>query len=226
MKKRNAVFAVFLLVAGLALAGCGKLGGGAAGSWDTSVNSIHVTRDMEVESALVYTSAQQNELYQPDELASFVEEAVSAYNQARGAEARGRNEEGLTRLPAALKECSLEGSTGKLVFEYGTPGDLVTFSQETGDNTHTVTAIFVGQAADAAAEGKLAGISFAKPDGKEATAEEAAKVKNGVAVLVSGSATICTEGKIAYISQGTGELTMKDDHTVVTGEGDHCIVFR
>lgn len=226
MKKKNAVFAVFLLAACLVLAGCGKLGAGAAGSWDTSVNSIHVTRDMEVESALVYTSAQQNELYKPEELASFAEEAVSAYNQARGSEARARNAEGQTKLPAALKECSLEGSTGKLVFEYGTPGDLVTFAQETADNTHTVTALSVGKAADVAAEGRLAGISFVKPDGKAAAAEEAAKVKNGVAVLVSGSATICTEGKIAFLSQGTGEVTMKDDHTVVTGEGDHCIIFR
>lgn len=225
MKKNGAVSGALLLAACLALAGCGRLGGSSA-DWDTGVNSIHVTRAMEVESALVYTSAQENELYQPEGLASFAEEAVIAYNQARGAEARARNEEGRDRLPVALTSSSLEGSTGKLVFAYGTPGDFVGFSQETGDNTHTVTALEVGRAADLAAQGKLAGMTFVRPDGKDASPEEAAKSKNGVAVLVDGSGTICTEGKVAFLSKGTGELTMKDDHTVVTGEGNHCIVFQ
>ena len=225
MKKKKVGSAVLLLAACLALAGCGRMGGSST-EWDTGVNSIHVTRAMEVESALVYTSALQNELYQPEGLASFAEEAVIAYNQARGAEARAQNEEGKAKLPAALLTSGLEGSTGKLVFAYGTPEDFVSFSQETGDNTHTVKALAVGAVSDLSAQGRLSGMTFVRPDGKEASLEEAVKVRNGVAVLVDGAGTICTEGKIAFLSKGTGELAMKDDHTVVTGEGNHCIVFQ
>ena len=226
MRKKRAVSAAVVAAVCLALAGCGLMGGSGTGSWDAGSNSIYVNRDMEVESAIVYTAPQANELYRPEELAAFAEEAVSAYNQARGAAAKARNGEGEAKLPAALKSSSLEGSTGKLVFEYGTPGDFVSFSQETGDNTHSVTALEVGKVSDLAAQGKLSGMSFVRPDGKEASSEEAARAKNGVAMLVEGAGTFYTQGKLAFISKGAGEITVKDEHTVVTGEGSYCIVFQ
>lgn len=213
MKKRNAILAAYLLAVCLLLSGCE--GHSKEPVWAASDNSIYVSRAMEVESALVYTSQQFNDLYDEKELEAFAREEVTAYNEANGGE-------GQSPLPAALKSCRLEGRTGILVFHYGTPEDFVKFARETGDNTHTVTALTVGRVSDMADQ--LSGYTFTTTGGKSTSLEEAARQKDAVAVLVTGSAVICTEGKIACIA-GEGS-TVRNENTVETGEGNYCIIFK
>lgn len=213
MKNRKAVLAVLFLTAGVMLSGCEKHGGEPA--WAANDNSVYVTRAMDVESALVYTSEQFNDLYDEKELAAFAQEEIDAYNDANGGA-------GQDPLPVALKSCRLEGRTGILVLDYGTPEDFVKFSQETGDNTHTVTALQVGKVSDL--KDQLSGYQFTTSAGKEASLDEIAKQGDAVAVLVSGAAAVCTEGKVAYLA-GDGS-TMRSDNTVDTGEGNHCIIFK
>lgn len=213
MKKRNAILAVCLLTAGLLLSGCEKHSKEPV--WAANDNSIYVSKAMEVESALVYTSEQFNDLYDEKELEAFAQEEITAYNEANGGE-------GQTPLPVELKSCRLEGRTGILVFHYGTPEDFVKFAQETGDNTHTVTALTVGKVSDVADQ--LSEYTFTTAGGKSASLEEAAKEKDAVAVLVTGAASICTEGKIAYVA-GEGS-TLRNENTVETGEGNYCIIFK
>ncbi len=90
MRKKRAVSAAVVAAVCLALAGCGLMGGSGTGSWDAGSNSIYVNRDMEVESAIVYTAPQANELYRPEELAAFAEEAVTRPGVQRRKPATGK----------------------------------------------------------------------------------------------------------------------------------------
>jgi len=215
MKKKCAVW-MAAMTAGLLLAGCGQQ---QPAAWEAKENSIYVTRAMEVQSALVYRAEQPNELYSSEELAAFAGEAVAAYNEAQGAEAASSNEGRETKLPVALKSCSLEGETGTLVFEYADPGQFVTFSQETGDNTHSVTELAVA----AVSKDTLPDQELLKPDGKPADAEKAASTKDGRVVIVEGAATVYTEGKIDYVTAGVG---VTGSNVAVTPEGRSAIVFH
>lgn len=216
MKKKQAVLAAAVL-AGILITGCGQKS--TAGAWEANENSIYVSSGLEVESALIYTSEKNNDLYTQDGLASFVKEKIAEYNTAQGAAAEAENKEGAEALPVALESCTLEGQKGKLVLDYKTPDDFVRFSQETGDNTHTVTALTV---ADIAA-GLPEDLKFQTPDGKAADAAEVAKLSGGHVITVEGSATLYTEGKVAYVSEG---VTMKRENAVLTTEGRNCIVFQ
>ncbi len=217
MKKKYAVLAGAALLAGILITGCGQRAG--ASGWEANDNSIYVSKGHEVESALIYTSEKNNDLYTQDGLTSFVKEKIAAYNAAQGAAEAAENTEGGEALPVALKSCKLEGQTGKLVLDYKTAEDFVKFAQESGDNTNTVTALSVSDMAGGLPED----IKFTTPDGKAVDTAEAAKLAGGHVVLVEGAATVYTEGKVAYVSEGA---TMKRENAVQTAEGRNCIVFK
>lgn len=221
MKNRKVLSAVLAVTLGLAAAGCGQQS--KTGTWNANINSVHVTQAMEVESALVYSSEQFNELYDKDELAEFAKEAVAEYNSENGAEAAAENTEGKAKLPVALKSCSLEGRTGILVFDYASPEYFVSFAEATEDNTHTITSLKVGKVSET--EG-ISDMAFSDLNGKAVSAETVAKQSDAVAVVVEGAGTICTEGKILYVAGSQTPVTLKDSFTAETGEGTNCIIFK
>lgn len=217
MKNRRVALAAVVAAAGLLAVGCGK-GAGGSDTWTANDNSIYVAKDMSVESALVYTSEQFNDLYKPDELSAYVEEAIADYTEEHG-------EGGQT--PVTLKSCSLEGRTGILVFDYASPEEFVKFAQATGDDTHTVTSLTVRKVADELTAGGLTDVStYRTPKDKTVEAGEVTKQSEYGVVAVEGAATIFTEGEIAYVSGGAGEVQLKGSHTAVTTEGKHYIIFK
>ncbi|MDO4268982.1 MAG: hypothetical protein Q4C73_10960 [Eubacteriales bacterium] len=227
MKKRQAaaVFAAAGLAA--ALAGCGQKA--AAEGWKANENSIYVTKDGQVESAMIYTAEKANDLYTREGLEAFARDAVSAYNEEQGAEAASENTEGEERLPAALKSCSLEGQTGTLVFEYGSPEDFVEFSMENGDNTHSITGLKAGAAGELSdsfpdisvltAAGKDAGFALTGSADQEAVS----RLKGCQAVITEGAGTVYVEGEIVYVTSG---VTVKAANAAVMPEGAGCIFFQ
>lgn len=219
MKKKRA--AVLVLALGLMLAGCGQKA--KTGTWNANTNSIYVNHAMEVQSALVYTSETENDTYSQEELKAFAEEAVVDYNTANGGAAASANSEGAAKLPVALTSCILEGKTGTLVFQYATADDFVKFSEENGDNTHTVTAMAVKTVADAVAAGDFADVVFVNPSGKEVAADEVTKQTAYYAVMTEGAAVIQVEGQIAYMTEG---ISLRDSYTAVTPEGKNVIIFK
>lgn len=219
MKKRRA--AVLALALGLMLTGCGQKA--ATGTWNANTNSIYVNHDLEIASAMVYTSEVENDTYNQEELKAFAEEAVVDYNTANGGAAAAANAEGAARLPVALTSCSLEGKTGTLVFEYASADDFVKFAQENGDNTHTVTALAAKTVADAVAAGDLADLAFTDPSGKAVAADDVTKQSAYYVVIAEGTAVIQVEGQIAYMTEG---VTLRDSYTAATPEGKYCIVFK
>ena len=209
MKKNCAVLTAAALSCAV-LAGCGQK---QEGTWNANENSIYVTKELAVESAMVYTSDKPNELYTVEGLSSYVEEAVTSYNTEHGGAAE--------KLPAALKSCSLEGQTGKLVFEYASADDFVNFSTENGDNTHSITGLSVGTAAELA--GELEGMTFLTAAGKDAELASVTGESKNKAVIVEGAGTVYVEGGVAFVTEG---VRVKASNAVITSEGTNCIVFQ
>ena len=201
MKKKIAVLTASVLLAAVWIAGCFKSSGN---TWDGSENSIYVADDLSVQSAMIYTSEKDNELYSADGLAEFVREQIASYNEEQGAAAESENTDGSAKLPAALVSSSLE--------------DFVRFSEENGDDTHTVTSL---QVLDTE-ETRLPDMSYKTPAGKDADIRKAA-AKDSHMVLTEGSAKVYTEGKILYVTDGV-EVT--SDYSAVTPEGTGCIIFK
>ncbi len=220
--KKIAALAAISLTAAIFTVSCGKKV--MAGAWDAAENGVYVTKAMGVESAMVYTSEKANELYSQEGLAAFAKERVSEYNAEQGAAASAENAEGSAKLPVAFKECILEDQQGTLVFEYGTPADYVKFSQEIGDNTHSIQSIAVNRVSEAADQ--LAEFTFVTPNGEAADAGTVTNSGDCVVVLVEGAGTVYTEGKIAYLSGGDAAVTLKSSYAVMTGEGKSCIIFK
>lgn len=232
MKKKRTALAVLGITAGILLAGCSQQAKDA--EWKANENSVYVTRDGQVQSALVYSSEQFNELYKEEGLKAFAENAVAEYNagpdQADGATevkigdaAEGAEEE---KPPVTLMSCKLENQTGYLVFDYASPEDYLEFAKFSGDNTNTITGLTVAASDDAAAAGMLSGVGLMKPNGKEADIQDVLKSADYTIVSVEGAGTVCTEGKIAFVSAGETAVSLKDDFTAVTGEGTHYIIFK
>jgi hypothetical protein len=186
---RRAVSAAGVLA--VLVAGCASSGH----AWNADQNSVYVARDGHVESALVYTSEQVNELYDSEELAAYIGQAVDEYNSEHGGAAAQAAQ---SDTPVSMKSCGIEGNTGTVTFAYASPEDFVTFSAETGDDTHTITAFAVS----AVDEPK----------------------KDCTRIEVTGTGRICTEGKILETSDSG--VTQEDDYTVVTDEGEHYIIFK
>ena len=219
MKKCKAAWTA--VIWSLVLMGCGAQG--KAGSWNADSNGIYVSKAMTVESAMVVTSMNSNDLYDQEELKAFVAETIVEYNTAAGGAAASENSEGAAKLPVALKSCTLEGNTGVLAFEYASAADFVKFSQESGDNTHTVTALSVKNLSDAQAAGELAEGKFVDIAGKAVETSDMTRQSKSIVVAAEGVAVIHTEGKITYVSEG---ITLNDSYTAVTSEGTNYIIFQ
>ncbi|RHS88893.1 hypothetical protein [Clostridium sp. AM42-4] len=218
MKKKAAVLAAAVLLCAVWAAGCSETGAKKK-AWDASENSIYVADDLSVQSAMVYTSQKENDLYSAEGLAEFAKKQICSYNEEQGAAAEAENTEGKEKLPAALEKSSLEGKTGTLVFSYATPEDFVRFSEENGDDTHSVTSL---QVLDTDAS-KLPDLAYRTASGKSAELSKAGEKKDSHMVLTEGSAFVYTEGKILYVTEGV-EIT--SDHSAVTPEGTGCIIFK
>lgn len=219
MKKKKA--AAMILALGLMLAGCGQKA--ETGTWNANTNSIYIDHALAVQSALIFTSEIENDTYSQDELKAYAEEAIVDYNQANGGAEAAANSEGAAKLPVALTSCTLEGKTGTLVLDYASADDFVKFAKESGDNTHTVTALSAKTVADALAAGELTDGSFVNPSGKAMASEEVTKQTAYYAVMAEGAAVIQVEGQIAYMTEG---VTLRDSYTAVTPEGKNYIIFK
>ena len=81
-------------------AGCTRSSGQ---SWDGSENSIYVADDLSVQSAMVYTSEKENDLYSAEGLAEFAKEQIASYNEEQEMCIRDSRD----RIPATIRLRSL-----------------------------------------------------------------------------------------------------------------------
>ena len=102
MKKKAAVLAAAVLLCAVWAAGCSETGAKKK-AWDASENSIYVADDLSVQSAMVYTSQKENDLYSAEGLAEFAKKQICSYNEEQGAAAEAENTEGKEKVFEFLK---------------------------------------------------------------------------------------------------------------------------
>ncbi len=196
--------AVFLTAAGLAAAaGCGQGAGG--NEFAPAGNSIYISEEGTVSSAFV----------EPYEENYYTQEDLKAYLDRTLAEQ-------YPEVSVTLRECSVENGSMKAVFDYGTPGDLVAFLEDQKSEDLNVTGLKVEKLEDGVAQGSISGGELVSvSDGKPADFQTLAGT-DGFLVTVEGTASVQTEGKILYVSEGV-EATERE---AVTPEGSSYIIFK
>ena len=182
MKKMAALGLAALLAAGLS--GCG---GRAAGGneFAPAENSIYIAEDGKVSSAFV--EPYEEEYYTEDSLKSYLEEALAGqYGD----------------LNVTLRECAVENGSMKAVFDYGSPEDLVRFLADQKSEDLNLADFQVETVETALAEGTVtADALVGAADGSPVDFETLARQK-GYVVTVEGTASVCAQGEILYVSEG------------------------
>lgn len=208
-------------VASILLFGCVGLGR-ASGTFSPDQSSVFAARDGGISSALV--EACDKDYYDQGELESYARQAVIAYNMAHGGKEAAQNEEGASeKLPVAIDSCTIEDGVGRLIFDYASGSDLVDFAKESGDTTNQIEKFEITTVADGLVQGKITDASFVKKDGSKISHDAITKQSSWHLVTAEGTATVQTEGKIEFMTEG---VTLVDDHTATLPGGKAYIVFR
>jgi len=200
---RSAGLACLLALTVLA-AGCSRK---PASSFSPSESSLYVTGEGTVTSADI--ESYTNDYYTEEELKASVEEALAAFGEG-----------------ASLNSVSLKDNQAGLLLDFTTPAEYLRFVGMYPDEESPVqvSSLDIADVESAASAGRFAELTFTSPDGKEASAEDVAKLKRCKAVFVEGTALIQTDGAIQYVSGGVS--VEGDSQARTASEGVSCIVFK
>lgn len=217
-----AVLLVVLLLAAMT-AGCARSG---SSEFNPVQSSIFIKQDGSILSAAVERGEQ--DYYTQESLKNFVEGKVSGFNAAQGKENAAYNKEGAEKLPAAVVSCSLEPGQGdqvlKYVLEYSSPEMLLAFNGTIRAEELTLASLATDSVENRLTKGDLVGDTFVDAKGQSVDSSKITSQSKLRVVVSEGPATIQTQGKVVYMTQG---CTLQDDYTVTTpGEGVSYIVFK
>ena len=215
------ILAVLLLA--VLTAGCARSG---SSEFDPIQSSVFIKQDGSILTATVEHT--QQDYYTEESLKSFVEGKVSEFNAAQGKESAAYNKEGAGKLPVAVVSCSLTPGQGeqtlKYVLEYSSVDMMFAFSGEIRDEGMMLTSLATDSVENRLAKGDLVGSSFVDAKGQSVESSKVTSQSKLHVVASEGPATIQTEGKVAYMTQG---CTLEDPYTVTTpAEGISYIVFK
>ena len=213
------------MAAGICLCACSLCACGSKeeAAFSPAESCIYVEKDGALSSALVVPL--QGQKVEEADLREYLEAAVARFNEAQGAQALSENPEEGERLPAALQSLSLDGEKATVIFEYASLEDLNAFRQteDNDDQSSSVTALEVADAASAAGEGWLDGTALKDADGQAVSAEEAG-VSEHTAALIEGGGTVMFSGQIIGASE---EAEFVDTQTVrVPEDGRTVVIFK
>ena len=207
MKKVRLTAALGLV---LLLGGCKIAGNG----FDPQENTIYVSEDRTLSTATV--EACSPETYSADELRTFVEQAVTDYNEEKIGQAKAVKEEGQEKLPVAVRSCEIEEGQAVMILDYASSEDLVNFGTEAGIPITGLTVSDVSEATGIEQSLKKAGSG-------EKVSADAVAASEGTLVQTDGPAVVQTDGKILYVTDGA-EVT--GDRTVRLPEGGGAVIFE
>ena len=200
MKKTAAALAAALV---MALSGCsGRIG--TAGGYAPAESGIYVAKDGTLSSAFVETY--EKDYYDEESLRTFLEESLSSQYGDLG---------------VTLKECSVENGTMKAVFDHTSPENMVAFLEEQKGDNLDISGFQVDSVEEGMLDGRVAdGVFLDAAKKTPAVFSDVTKV-DGMLITVEGTATIQTEGKILYVSEG---VEAADRTAVVSGGTSYLIV--
>ncbi|MGN0294754.1 MAG: lipoprotein [Lachnospiraceae bacterium] len=194
------------------LVGCGQKG-------ELDTTSVYIRKDGSVASA-VYEPF-DTKAYSKDELKSFVEDAVIAYNQKNAGTAAAYTKDSDEPLSVAVTSLDFQDGDAVLKMEYASCDDYLQFNKSEGS--------LVQMASGTVSGAKEAGIdlgSFELLNFEGTDKIDGSDVDDGYyVVFVEGSSTIMVEGSIQY---ATADVKIEDKDTAqVSSEGAlSCIVFK
>lgn len=218
MKKIKIVLAVAMT--GILLAGCA--GQSDVSAFSAKQSSIYAARDGSISSAVV--QKYEKDYYEQSELQTLVEKEVIAYNIANEGSEFAQNGEGVPRLPVSLQSCVMEKGTAKLIFDYESPEHLIRFAKESGDRENQVEGFEITTVSDGLSKGLISDVEFKKPkDGAAVPTDIVSNEGEFRLIAVEGIATIQTEGRIQYITDG---VKMVNDFTATMPEGKSFIIYN
>lgn len=189
--KKSLKIGLSLLLCATFLVGCGQ-------SYDAKESTVYITKKGKVVSTDVENFSSD---YEKGDLESYVDAAISAYNQENGAEA------------VIKKSLTVEEEIAKLTIEYLNSDVFTAFNG---------VKLFAGTVAEAKSKGYDFAVDFAKiekgafvseVDASEITGQEELKV-----VVIQGNFNVQVPGNILYVS--TKNVALIDKNTIAIAEGN------
>ena len=202
--RRTAAVTGLVLLA--SLSGCMKVG------YEPKISSLYVDTDGTVKGAEVTSfdnSAFAEERYKEEDLKTFVEEAVIAYNREVGSPAKAYSselEEKNTILPVSINTLEVAEGTATLILDYASCEDYTRFNEA----DTTITELSLMTAPDALAAGAPLNELYDAEGDLIDTSREQTK-KRYLVLTVAGTLPVVVNGNILGVSQG---VTILDDHTI------------
>lgn len=203
---------IFATAAALALSGCAW---GKTSTFPPGQNTIYVSGDCNFYTALLESYDPADTGYSDQELRAMAASEAAEYNGEYGT---AGNEE-----PVAIQECSVSDGTARVVYRYGTAEDLCRFTEMSQDTANHPKRLGVTADFSDVADEDLQGTWTDAGKNEAVSSEKVLKKSGHPMVIVSGTVTVQTEGKILYYK---GAVTLKDEYTARVTGGTAYIVFR
>ncbi|MCD2491413.1 hypothetical protein LQE92_02065 [Lacrimispora sp. NSJ-141] len=213
MKKKFACFLTAMLAVAAVISGCGK-----KIKFEPESSSIYVKKDGTVVSADMETFSGSN--YSEEELKTYVEDAVKAYNKEHGAEASAYADEKDkdASLPVSVESLEVKDEIASLFLNYASCADYLEFTGTAGMEGG------IGQMEKSTVTEMTLEGEFQNAKGETASLDGVTKNGKYHVVKIEGPVTMQVEGKVQFASSG---VTIDGDHTVTTpGTGVSFIVFK
>lgn len=212
MKMRFVKGLVCVMLASAFLGGCGN-------NKELDTTSVYIRKDGSVASA-VYEEFDTN-TYSEDELQTFVEDAVNAYNQKNVGTAAAYMDDTDEELAVAITSLDVEKGDAVLKMEYASCGDYMQFNEGEGSFVQLASGTVAG-AAEAGID--MNQFELIEVDGSETIKGSYVDDKYYV-VFAEGNSTIVVDGTIVY---ATSNVTVDSKDTAqVSSIGElSCIIFK
>ncbi|MCI8534280.1 MAG: hypothetical protein HFG68_01690 [Hungatella sp.] len=210
MKKAKA--AAFAIVTGLMVSGCIS---GKTSTFPPQQDAVYVTRDGRLYTALTESYDPSDTGYNAEELKAMASEEAAGYNEVYGVE--GSNE------PVIIAECMVEEGNATIVYQYTTAEDLCRFTDISQDTANHPESLVMSTNSISLTEEDAQRTWTDARKSNTTDLETVMKKKDLPMVIVTGTVTIQTEGRILYYS---GAVNLKDEFTAQVTEGTAYIVFR
>lgn len=205
---RKTGIAAVLALSGMLLFGCA--GGGSTSTFSPRQNSIFVTRDGQISSALVETY--DKDYYDEAELKASIEEAVAAYNTEAG------------KTGVTLTSCIMKEGKAIAVFGYDSGATLYDFTTMMEDEANQARNLELSTVSEGLVAGKVSDGSWIKAkDGSSVSLDTITKQGDMKLLSLEGTVTLQTESEIQYYS---GNITLIDKFTASVSGGKAYIAFK
>ncbi len=202
--------AVLAILTGVMLSGCAW---GKGSTFPPEQNVIYVSKDGGLYTAIVEHYDPSDTGYSADELKDMAFKEAADYNKEYGG--------GQERVSVA--ECTIEEGRATLVHKYAAAEDLCSFTQITQDTSnHTEHLQITTNSVYLTGNDSDGGWTDARKN-SSTTLGTVRKKKDLPLIVITGPATVQTEGRILYYS---GAVSLADEFTAQVSEGEGYIVFK